>query len=95
MPSPPVPATLGSMNEMQSALARLEGRLDYQASRLDALYRMLETAGVLPRPARHGRADGFFDELFQVEESPLAREHPKPPARRRKSKLHVGNATGV
>lgn len=84
------------MTDKQSSLERMEARLDYQAARLDALYRMLETAGVLPRPARRrGRGDAFFDELFQVEDSPLAREPRKPPAKRRASRFHVGNATGV
>jgi hypothetical protein len=83
------------MNDMHSSVERLEARLDYQAARLDALYRMLETAGVLPRPARRGRSEAFFDELFQVEDSPLAREPHKPPAKRRAARFHVGNATGV
>ena len=83
------------MSDKQSSLTRLEARLDYQAARLDALYRMLETAGVLPRPARRGRGDALCDELFQVEDSPLARPQRKPEAKRRKSRFHVGDATGV
>ena len=83
------------MSDMQSSLERLETRLDYQAARLDALYRMLETAGVLPRPARRGRGDALCDELFQVENSPLARQQRKPAAKRRASRFHVGDATGV
>jgi hypothetical protein len=92
MPSAPGPASLGAMSDIHS---RLEARLDYQAARLDALFRMLETAGVFPRPARRGRDDPLFDELFQVEDSPLARKQCKAPTRRRASRLHVGNATGV
>ncbi len=83
------------MSDMHSSVERLETRLDYQAARLDALYRMLETAGVLPRPARRGRGEAFFDELFQVEDSPLARQQREPRAERRAARFHVGNATGV
>lgn len=83
------------MSDRQSSLERLEARLDYQAARLNALYRMLETAGVLPRPARRGRSDALCDELFQVENSPLARQPRRQAAMRRASRFHVGDATGV
>jgi hypothetical protein len=56
---------------------------------------MLETAGVLPRPERRGRGDALCDELFQIEDSPLARQPRKPAARRRTPRFHVGDATGV
>jgi hypothetical protein len=95
MPATAGAARLGAMSDTQSSLERLEARLDYQAARLDALYRMLETASVLPRPARRGRSDAFFDELFHVEDSPLAREQCEPAKRRRSSRLHIGDATGV
>jgi hypothetical protein len=83
------------MSKTHSSLERLEARIDYQAARLDALYRMLETRGVLPRPVRAGRGDALFDELFHVEEAPFARQRRERPPRRRPARLHVGDATGV
>jgi hypothetical protein len=68
------------MREMHSTLDRLEARLDYQAARIDALYRLLGTRGVLPA---------------RVEDEPLVREIHAAPARHAPIRLHVGDATGV
>jgi hypothetical protein len=62
------------MAETHSAVDRLETRLDSVAGRVDALYSMLEVRRIPASP--EGRAgDAFFDELLQIEESPLARMH--------------------
>ena len=83
------------MSEMQSTLDRLETRIDHQAARIDALYRLLKLRGILPEPPENGTGDAFCDELVQIEDSPLAREVHRQSARRPTARLHVGNATGV
>jgi len=83
------------MREMSSALERLEARVEHQTARIDALFRMLEARGVIPSPAKTGAGDAFFDELVQIEDAPLARERRAGPARRRATRLHVGDSTGV
>ena len=54
----------------QSVIDRLEARIDYQTSRIDALSRALEER-VTSRP--RGEDDLLFDELVDIEASPLAR----------------------
>jgi hypothetical protein len=76
------------MHELQhTALDRLEARIDRQAARIDELFRLLKARGLIQDPAGVPN-DALFDELVQVEDSPLARE-------RRALPLHVGEATGV
>ena len=77
------------MHEIQqhTGLDRLEARLDHQAARIDELFRLLKARGLIQDPADVPN-DALFDELVQVEDSPLAREKCAQP-------LHVGEATGV
>ena len=58
------------MNDTHSPNDRLEARLDYQAARIDELYRLLEEHELLAPPATD--SDDLFDELVDVEDSPLA-----------------------
>lgn len=80
MPGPPERRRLGPMTAMHSTVDRLEARIDYQAARIDALYRILEASGVLPA---------------RVEDEPLVREAHAGSARHTPIRLHVGDATGV
>ena len=57
------------MTDTHSTNDRLEARLDYQAARIDELYRLLEEHELLTPPATD--SDDLFDELFDVEDSPL------------------------
>ena len=82
------------MNEMHTALDRLERRIEDQAARVDDLYGMLETRGILPCSADAGRGDASFDEFFQDEDEPIVVRH-EPLTRPRATRLHLGNATGV
>lgn len=76
------------MHEIQhTALDRLEARLDHQAARIDELFRLLKARGLIPDLAALS-TDALFDELVQIEDSPLARETRAEP-------LHVGETTGV
>jgi hypothetical protein len=92
-------AKLLTMDEMHSALDRLEARLDHQAGRIDALYEMLELRGVLPRSAATLNGDGWFgaDAEAHAEARDLCSvwKRTSPPARRRPTRIHVGDATGV
>jgi hypothetical protein len=72
LPQRPLPR-LAEMSEIHSVLDRLEVRLDYQAERIDALYRTLEENGLLPHGEDASADDELFDELLQVEDAPLAR----------------------
>jgi hypothetical protein len=45
------------MNETQATLDRLERRLEEQTARIDALYRMLERRGLVPRAVEAGRGE--------------------------------------
>jgi hypothetical protein len=85
------------MTDIRSTtLDRLEARIDYQASRIDALYALLEERGLLPCPAdADGSAGALFDELVQIEDAPMAREKQVRPSRRSQTRLRVGSATGV
>jgi hypothetical protein len=87
------------MDEMHSALDRLEARLDHQAGRIDALYEMLELRGVLPRSAATHNGDEWFgaEAEAQAEAPDLCSvwKRTSPPARRRPTRIHVGDATGV
>ena len=74
------------MTETHSTLDRLEARIDYQAARLDALYLLLESLGVLTVDT---------GEAVLVEDAPLARDQREEPARRPVHRLRVGEATGV
>jgi hypothetical protein len=76
------------MHELQhTALDRLEARIDHQAARIDELFRLLKARGLIQDPADASNG-ALFDELVQIEDSPLARETRAVP-------LHVGEATGV
>ena len=70
------------MNEMHATLDRLERRVEDQGARIDALYRLLEVRGILPRDVDAGRADA------------LPREEQRR-TRRRAAHFHIGTATGV
>ena len=84
------------MNDMHSALERLEARLEYQTSRIDGLYAMLEERGVATRPTGvSNRSDALHDELVRIEETPLLRAGHTRPLRRPPSRLRLGSATGV
>ncbi|HZD87543.1 MAG TPA: hypothetical protein VE088_06015 [Gaiellaceae bacterium] len=76
-----------------SVLDRLEARIDHQAARLDALYAALEAGGVL-EPADAAVSDALFDELVQIEDSPLARDLAGERRPRAVDALHLGGATG-
>jgi hypothetical protein len=81
------------MNRSYPSLDRLEARLDQQAARLDALYRMLEEHGIVP--ARADAGDAFFDELVQIEDAPLARAPRSRPVKRRSTRSPVGHSSAV
>ena len=84
---------------MHSALDRLEARLDHQAGRLDALYEMLEQRGMLPRSAAGLNGDEWFgaDPEAHVDAPDLCSvwKRTSSPARRRATRIRVGDATGV
>jgi hypothetical protein len=86
------------MDESRSALDRLEARLEHQAARIDALYEMLEERGVLPQAAATLDEEWFGAE---PEAHPESRDlcsvwkRTSPPARRRPTRIHLGDATGV
>lgn len=82
------------MNDITSALERLEARLDYQTTRIDALYALLVEGSILHHPSHRGD-DELFDELIQIEDAPLARGTHASPERNPSEPLHVGDATGV
>ena len=73
MPPPRRLPTLREMSEIHSLLDRLEARLDYQAARVDALYRILEENGLRSYPGDDPAQEELFDELLQVEDAPLVR----------------------
>jgi hypothetical protein len=76
------------MNEIHhTTVDRLEARIDHQAARIDELFRLLKARGLIPDPA-YAPNDVLFDELVQIEDSPLGRDQSALP-------LHVGEATGV
>lgn len=79
---------------MQTTLDRLEARIDYQATRIDALYELLRERGLLPLPGDAGRSDGVFEEPLEIAEAPLVREA-RATTWHSRSRLHVGTATGV
>jgi hypothetical protein len=82
------------MDETQARLDRLEARLEDQVARIDALYRLLEQRGLLPRGAEAGRGDALFDdesEVLDLSPHPETRRH----TARRATRFHVGTATGV
>jgi hypothetical protein len=65
-------STLPNMSELHSLLDRLEARLDYQAARIDALYRTLDEHGLLAPAEPDPAQEELFDELLQVEDAPFA-----------------------
>jgi hypothetical protein len=71
------------MNEMNSAVERLEARLECQAARIDALYALLEERGVAT------------DRRSPIEKAPRIRPRSRGPRRRPHSRIHLGTATGV
>lgn len=83
------------MNDTHANLDRLERRIEDQAARIDALYRLLELRGILPRGGDAGMGDALFD--GEPEDLDLSRgweRKPRPKARR-VARFHVGEATGV
>jgi hypothetical protein len=82
------------MSEMQSTLDRLEARIEIQTARIDALYRLLERRGILPRAVDSAGHDALFDEESEALDLSCDWERPRP-AGRRATRLHVGDATGV
>jgi hypothetical protein len=86
--------TLGTMDQMQSALDRLEARVEYQTGRIDALYALLEARGLLLLPVDAGKGDALFEEIAEIEDAPIAREVRARPQRCR-ARFRVGEATGV
>jgi hypothetical protein len=82
------------MTEMHSLLDRLEARIDQQAARIDALYRELETRGILPAAVDAPPADPFFDELVDLEDVPFTTDLAEP-QQPHATPLRVGDATGV
>ena len=82
------------MNEMHATLDRLEKQIEDQGARIDALYRLLEQQGILPRGAEAGRGDPLFDDEPEVLDRPSWHEAPRR-TRRRAAHFHVGTATGV
>jgi hypothetical protein len=87
------------MDEMHSALDRLEARLDHQAGRIDALYEMLEQRGVLPQSAATLEGEECFgaepDAHAESRDLCSVWKRTSPPARRRPTRIHLGDATGV
>lgn len=84
------------MNETHSALDRLEARLDRQAARIDALYEMLEQRGVLPQSVATLEGDGAEPDAHAESRDPCSVwKRTSPPARRRPTRIHLGDATGV
>jgi hypothetical protein len=80
--------------EMHATLDRLETRIEGQGARIDALYRLLELRGILPRGAEAGRGDALFDDEREVLDLPSSHEM-SPRTRRRRAHFHLGTATGV
>jgi hypothetical protein len=78
------------MNETHATLDRLEKRIEDQAARIDALYRMLELRGTLPCTVDAGQGDAMFDEELDALDLPSWHETPRPTPR-----FRVGEATGV
>lgn len=83
------------MTRIYPSVDRLEARIDHQAARIDALYRMLEERGLIPAPADAGKTDAFFDEPLALEDAPLARESRAEGTRLLAARFRVGEATGV
>ena len=86
------------MDEMHSALDRLEARLDHQAGRIDALYEMLEQRGVLPQGVAALEGETWFgaDPEADVEaRDPCSVWKRKSRPARRPTRIRVGDATGV
>jgi hypothetical protein len=79
-----------AMNETHATLDRLEKRIEDQAARIDALYRMLELRGILPCGVDAARGDAMFDEELDALDLPSWHETPRPTPR-----FRVGEATGV
>jgi hypothetical protein len=91
-------AKLLTVDEVHSALDRLEARLDHQAGRIAALYEMLEQRGVLTGGASTFTGDDWFgaDAEARVEARDLCSVWTRTsPPRRRPAHIHVGDATGV
>jgi hypothetical protein len=84
------------MDEMHSALDRLEARIDHQAGRIDALYEMLEQRSVFPRSAAALGGETWFGAEPDAEGRDLCSVWTRKsrPARR-PTRIHVGDATGV
>lgn len=82
------------MNEMHSTLDRLEARLDYQAARIDALYRALERHGVDVDDAVP-RGDALFDDAVEARDVGYARRPRRARPARRATRLRLGQGTGV
>lgn len=84
---------------MHSALDRLEARLDQQAGRIDALYELLEERGVLPRNGATLDGEEWLGVELKAHADPPAlcsvSKRTSPPARRRRTRIHLGDATGV
>jgi hypothetical protein len=83
---------MSGMTDRHASLERLETRIDYQAARIDALYRLLELHGI-ERPVDASRCDALFDELD--EDAPMTAEQFERATRPRATRLRVGTATGV
>ena len=83
------------MNETHATLDRLEMRIDDQAARIDALYRLLEQRGILPRGGEAGRGDALSDDEPEELDLPCGWEAPRRPTARRERHFHLGEATGV
>ena len=79
---------MSGMTNRHGSLERLESRIDYQAARIDELYRMLELHGIA-RPVDAGRRD-VLDE-----DAPLTAEQFERATRPPATRLRVGTATGV
>jgi hypothetical protein len=84
------------MNEMHATLDRLETRIEDQTARGDALYRLLELRGILPRRVDVGRGAALFDDdSAELDLSCRWQERPETTVRRAAPRFHVGEATGV
>jgi hypothetical protein len=83
------------MSEMQAPLDRLETRIENQAARIDALYRLLELHGILPRAVDAGRGDALFDHESEALGLSCGWDARRRPAGRPATRLRVGDATGV
>ena len=83
------------MDDTHVALDRLEARIEDQAARIDALYRLLELRGILPRGVGTGRGDALSDEGSETVDFSGGWEGKRRPAVDRRAHFHVGEATGV